>query len=297
MPNSWNNSGDSAARLEALRTEIDAVDEALHDLVMRRAALTEHMGALKSQGGPGAAEPRNAENPIRPAREAAILRRLAARHSGVLPFEVVVRIWRELIAANLRRQCNFELAIMDVGGGRLWDVAHAAFGALTRATAYFRAQDAIRAAWDTPGTLAVLPAPSSAAPELRIWPELLTAEGAPRIVSALPPLKQETWPEAFVVARAPCEPSGDDISFVLLTGRTPPVPDTAELSEAGFEGHVLGTWPAMSMLGLFCTFAAVREFVRPRDARLERLDRLRRDNGGTAMLVGAAPAPVRLPDE
>ncbi|MFP3942546.1 MAG: chorismate mutase [Alphaproteobacteria bacterium] len=294
MSNSENNCGDSAARLAALRAEIDAVDEALHDLVMRRAELTEHMGALKAHGG-GTGAP-EAQNPIRPAREAAILRRLAARHSGPLPLSVAVQIWRELIAANLRRQCAFELAVVETRDNRLWDMARAAFGTLTRATAYFRVEDAVRAAAEAPGTLAILPAPATSVPEAQIWPELLAASGAPHVVCALPALRHGDWPEAFAVGSAPAEPSGEDVSFVLVTGRSPCAPEGDFLAQAGLEGRVLAAWPAMSAPGLYCALAAVQGFIRSRDAALERLQDMRREDGGRAALIGAVPAPIGLPD-
>lgn len=296
VPNSEDKSGDSAELLKTLRAEIDAVDEALHDLLMRRTELAQHMGALKANGGTDSRGTAKGQNPIRPAREAAILRRLAARHSGALPFDVVVQVWRELIGANLRHQCDFELAVLEANESRLWDMARASFGGLTRATGYMRAKDAIGAVSRSPGTLAVLPAPATAPPEVQMWPELLAAEGAPRILCTLPPLKGESWPEAFIVGHAPGEPSGEDFSFVLLTGRTPPGPQANDLAGAGLEGRILAIWPGMSILGHHCAFAAVRGFLRPDDAALERLHGRRRADGGAAILIGTAPTPIRPPD-
>jgi chorismate mutase-like protein len=73
--------------LADLRREIDRIDDALHDLIMRRAELTAGVAASKP-GGSGT---------VRPAREAAILRRLVARHKGSFPRAIVARIWREII--------------------------------------------------------------------------------------------------------------------------------------------------------------------------------------------------------
>ena len=52
------------AELAALRAELDGIDDGLHDLLMRRAAVVERVGALRGKV------------PLRAGREAAILRRL-----------------------------------------------------------------------------------------------------------------------------------------------------------------------------------------------------------------------------
>ncbi|MFM7416430.1 MAG: chorismate mutase, partial [Alphaproteobacteria bacterium] len=62
--------------LQALRAEIDALDDAMHDLLMRRAGVVARMAASRAKVGAG--------SPLRPGREAAVLRRLLARHSGAL---------------------------------------------------------------------------------------------------------------------------------------------------------------------------------------------------------------------
>src|SRR3978361_2219874 len=72
--------------LPALRAELDRIDNTIHDLLMRRAEVVEHVAR---SGKPAA---------LRPGREASILRRLVGRHQGALPAVSVTRIWRELLA-------------------------------------------------------------------------------------------------------------------------------------------------------------------------------------------------------
>ena len=55
--------------LASLRAEIDSIDDAVHDLLMRRAALSARMAASRVKNG---------GFPYRPGREAGILRRLDA---------------------------------------------------------------------------------------------------------------------------------------------------------------------------------------------------------------------------
>ena len=61
---------DAPRSLDALRREIDTVDDTLHDLLTQRAALVAEIGALKSS---------ERTTIFRPAREALLLRRLLAR--------------------------------------------------------------------------------------------------------------------------------------------------------------------------------------------------------------------------
>ena len=74
-----------------LRREIDSVDDAIHDLLMKRAEIVEEIGHLKTRGG-------NTRF-FRPAREAEIVRRIVKRTKGRLPAYAVARVWREMVAA------------------------------------------------------------------------------------------------------------------------------------------------------------------------------------------------------
>jgi len=74
--------------IDKLRREIDAVDDALLELINRRAALAGRVGALK-QGAPV----------YRPEREAEILGRVQKHNPGPLPAERVAGIFGEVISA------------------------------------------------------------------------------------------------------------------------------------------------------------------------------------------------------
>src|ERR1700730_11841719 len=78
--------------LDDLRRQIDAIDDQLHDLIMRRTEVVEAIGKEKKDGK---------VPPSRPGREAIILRRVAARHSGNFPAVALVRMWREMLAATV----------------------------------------------------------------------------------------------------------------------------------------------------------------------------------------------------
>ena len=71
-----------------LQAELDRQDAALHDLLMRRAELAQRIAGLVAPGKPV----------FRPGLEAETVRRLVRRHTGALPRQTLVRVWRELLA-------------------------------------------------------------------------------------------------------------------------------------------------------------------------------------------------------
>src|SRR5580692_9033436 len=80
--------------LSALRARLDELDDNIHDLLMERARVVENV----ARSGKTAA--------FRPGREASILRRLLARHTGKLPARTLVRMWREMLAGTTAMQAN-----------------------------------------------------------------------------------------------------------------------------------------------------------------------------------------------
>jgi chorismate mutase / prephenate dehydratase len=89
------------AKLAELRAKIDAIDESVHRLLMQRATVIDELIAAKGPAATGAA--------FRPAREADMMRRLAARHAGHLPLTAVEHLWREIISTFTALQAPFEV--------------------------------------------------------------------------------------------------------------------------------------------------------------------------------------------
>lgn len=104
-------------RFAALRARIDAIDETLHRALMERSAIIDDLIEAKgSRASDGAV--------FRPGREAAIVRALAERHSGSLPFATIEHLWRIIIASHTALQQEFRVFV-DVSGDPLpsWDAA------------------------------------------------------------------------------------------------------------------------------------------------------------------------------
>jgi len=194
--------------LNDLRKEIDTLDDSLHDLLMRRSQLVQEVMAAKGPTLTG----------FRPAREAAILRRLTQRHKGRFPRAVVARIWREIIAASTAQQGRFSVAVLSQGEeDSLVPLARAHFGMLTPIAPMATQYGVINAVSEGSASVGVLPWPSPEEP-MPAWRLLNSQEpGAPRFVARLPFIcERQPLHEAVVISRAPNEPSGADNSLIRI---------------------------------------------------------------------------------
>ncbi|GAB5470640.1 MAG: chorismate mutase [Rhodospirillales bacterium] len=194
--------------LAQVRQEIDAVDDALHDLIMRRSDLVNQVIDAKGRGGFS----------LRPAREALILRRLVERHRGAFPRSVVARVWRELIAASTAQQGHFAVAVLgNPAAGGLAEIARGHYGVLTPISQMGTAAGVIRAVSEGSATVGLLPWPT--VDDRYPWWSLVAQQGpgVPRIVARLP-FVQNSPPieEALAISLAPNEPTGADCSFLML---------------------------------------------------------------------------------
>ena len=94
-------------QLEQLRRAIDAIDDQLHDLLMKRTELAGQITAAKRAAVPGV----DGAGFMRPGREAQVIRRLAARHHGPFPKLAMVQLWREIMSAFVGLQTPFTVAV------------------------------------------------------------------------------------------------------------------------------------------------------------------------------------------
>ena len=202
--------------LESLRRSIDALDDGIHDALMKRAELSLEVGETK--GGGGAA--------LRPGREAAILRRLVARHAGPLPSAVVVRLWREILAASVRLQGPFAVAVATgAAGGQASELARAHFGPLTALLPTSSAPAALNALAEGRAKVAIVALPQDA-PSERWWRGFGLGPGAGlNVIGRLPVAAAAPGPAALMIARQAFDPSDEDRGYVVLE-------TAAELSHA-----------------------------------------------------------------
>lgn len=286
---------DESASLDDLRREIDDLDARIHDLLMRRARVVDHVAAAKARAGLGGAL-------LRPGREAQVIRRLLARHEGSLPPAAIVALWRELMTSFLRMQGPFEVAIWpgaSEGAAAIafWDLARAHFGASTPLALHDSAARALGALGPGRGAVAILPLPSGDEAGAW-WPALLSdAPEAPRVVARLPFADgaegNGRHPAAVVVAPFPAEPSGDDAAYLglALAGEASRDRLAALLAQSGFEGRTIA---AVDQQGISLHLAEVAGHVAADDPRLSDLLRVGEGLVARASVLGGFAVPVSL---
>ena len=89
--------------LDEIRREIDRIDDGILKLIAARLDVVERVRAHKAQNASLSA------SPIRPGREAQILRRLLDQAEGAVPADLCFRIWRALIAAATLKQAPIRI--------------------------------------------------------------------------------------------------------------------------------------------------------------------------------------------
>ena len=198
-------------KLRALRREIDAIDDSLHDLIMERTRVVERVREAK----------KGDKIKIRPAREAEILYRLMARHSGAFPKRELARLWREMIVATLRFEGPFSVSVFvseDEGG--YWDLARDQYGSFTPMTRHVSSRAVVEAVRNGDATVGILPMPRP--DDSEHWWRLLVSQApdTPRIIARLPFITGDTGPGAELDALVVCvvgqEETGRDRSFLAI---------------------------------------------------------------------------------
>lgn len=201
--------------IDKIRQDIDSVDQQLHALLIKRAALALEIGVAKRKAG---------AQMIRPDREAVKLREILGRHYGAFPRVSLMRIWREIISASSLLQTEMKVAIAAPAKNaqECWDMARDYFGSVIPVQGVANPLTAISMVREGEANFAVLPWPEDGA-ENPWWGYLdsLDPEQILRVMARLPYGETEEsagHPEhrALVIAKISFQPSDDDHSFLIL---------------------------------------------------------------------------------
>ena len=186
------------AALDDIRREIDAIDDGIVDLLERRIAASGKVRNQKSNTGT------LATSPIRPAREAAIMRRILARGAKKIPPDLLLRLWRIILTSSTLAQASVTVHVVSTLSltQRLDIAVH--FGAMP-VKEHATLADAMMAVSRNFGDICVVETTSP-------WADAFMAgqPGAARIIGVLPPLRQNPMPELLILGHAQAVETGDD---------------------------------------------------------------------------------------
>lgn len=204
---------DPQTALQSLRQRIDDHDAEMHRQLVGRGELISKLIATKKSREPG--------NVFKPVREADMMRRLRARHSGPLPMEMVEHIWREIIATFTQVQAPYRVYVAHGDTADIRDLARFLFGFATPLVSVDGGAVAFARLEAAPGDLALVPLPLDA-PEAGAapWWHRLSATGV-RVIARYPfldPAPVLARPDALVLGAGAIDVDDFEIAVLAVTG-------------------------------------------------------------------------------
>jgi len=195
--------------LDAIRREIDSIDDQILRLLMQRAAATAKVKATKAHDGS------IASSPFRPAREAGMMHRLIGEAGPSLNPEFLVRLWRVILSGSIQSQAPVTLHMDSALGHdlstRLLVGQH--FCGM-KVDFHSSPSAALQALGKAKGDLALI-APSSD------WSAGFAdgLAGGAEVIVTLPAIAVGGQPQLLVFGHAVPQPSGDDETLLLLAAQ------------------------------------------------------------------------------
>ncbi len=198
--------------LDALRRELDDVDDALLALLAKRVSITAQVKSFKQVTS------KSTGSPLRPARESQIHRRIlqAAKTHNVEP-ALALRIWRTILTDSSLAQAPITLhlsrRLSQTLGHRLRLREH--FPAM--AVEEWRDEtQALMQVNVNPGDICVVETESP-------WIDACVAgkAGTAQIIGALPVIRDEVMPQLLIFGNAPAEATGHDETLLITQGNLP----------------------------------------------------------------------------
>lgn len=200
----------AALELQALRQNIDRIDETVHRLLIERGAIIENLIATKAQQGGGSA--------FRPGREAEMMRRLVQRHTGLLPLDTIESIWRIIIGTFTYVQSNYSVHVdVSAGDAAMRDSARFHFGFTAPYVPHHGPQAVIDAVEGSAGDLGLLRVAGGVGDGP--WWTRLAEPSAPKIIARLPFVDRPDHPAGiplFVVSKPLAEAAATDVQLFAI---------------------------------------------------------------------------------
>ena len=175
--------------LDDLRREIDRIDESMHRLLMERGDIIDRLIAVKKTQETGSA--------FRPAREAAMMRRLVERHAGILPLDTAESIWRVIISTFTYVQAPYSVhADLTAGDAAMRDSARFHFGFTAPLVPHMGASAVVAAVSANRADLGLVSATGTSG---GAWWSALEGDDAPKVIARLPFVERADHPAALPV--------------------------------------------------------------------------------------------------
>lgn len=199
------------AELAKFRQQIDAIDGKIVDLLIKRTDVVSQVGEMKRRNAPD-------QCPIRPGREAMQLRRIMDAFQGTaFSPEAAAAIWRIIIGMSTSVESPLKLSIFapEREGDLRW-LAREYFGPSASAIFQPQARRVIGDLMDGKASVGILPVLHSS--DVAPWSVHLMEKGKnmPKIFARIPFVRGQGTPAALAVAFIAPEPSGGDISLLVL---------------------------------------------------------------------------------
>ena len=197
--------------LADLRIQIDQIDKAIHDLLIERGSAIDRLIDIKSRQGGGSA--------FRPVREASMMRALAERHRGLLPFETIEAIWRIIISTFTYVQAPYSVHIdASPGDAAMRDSARFHFGFTVPCVLHRNPGEVIEAVRGSTGDLGMFTI--EGVPNGPAWWTALVPISAPKVIARLPFVERPGHPAGtpvFVICNPLAEGSARDVVLEAVT--------------------------------------------------------------------------------
>lgn len=200
--------------LEALRNQIDSIDDQLAQLLLGRVQVVSQVGELKRRIAPGIC-------PIRPAREANMVRRIVEQFAGsIFPPAAASAMWRTLIGACITVEAPFIVSVFapDREDDMAW-LAREYYGPYITLIRQPHIKRVIGDVMDGKAAVGVVPMLHSDDTTFW-WTNLLGGTDIPKVfaripfVNTLPPGRNN--PSALAIGRITPEDSGHDNTLLVI---------------------------------------------------------------------------------
>jgi len=201
--------------LDNFRREIDHIDDQIADLLKRRLGVVQRVGEFKRETAPGLC-------PIRPGREATMIRRIAELFKGTnFAPAAAAQLWRIIIGTATALEAKLIISVYATESERdLFWLAREYFGPSATIVKQPHIKRVIADVMDGKAAVGVVPVISGDDSSFW-WTNLLQPnQQPPKIFAHLPFTyfneKPQQFPSGFAFSRIAPEDSGDDVSLYVL---------------------------------------------------------------------------------